>query len=66
VIYKGISESGATVELFLSPEEEEKYGLSAALVADQSTIEAVFEAETIVDIQFNERGRVDTVRVTTE
>jgi len=54
------------VELFLSPEEEEDYGLSAALVADQSTIEAVFRAETIVDIQFNERGRIDSVRVTEE
>jgi len=66
VVYKGISETGGTVELFLTPEQEEAYGLSEQVVAEQVTIDEVFKAETIVDIQFNERGRVDSVRVTAE
>lgn len=63
VIYKGISQSGATVELFLTPMEEEKYGLTPELVAEQVTIDAIFQAETVVEAHFNERGRLDSVEV---
>jgi len=66
VLYKGVSSSGKTVELFLTPEEEEKYGLTEAIVAEKRSIDELFAAETIVEVNFNERGRIDSVQVTAE
>jgi len=63
VIYKGIARSGATAEIFLTEDDEQKYGLSEDLVADVSTIDEIFNREKSVEVEYNERGRVDSVSV---
>lgn len=62
VIYRGVSpQSGRTVELFLTQEQEAQYGLSAADLVDKEAMLEFFNEQNQVDVEFNERGRVDSV-----
>jgi len=62
-IYGGLSASGSTVQVFLTPEQEVKYGINDSHVMSKEELTDLFEKATTVDVEFNERGRVDSVIV---
>jgi len=62
-LYSGISLSGSTVQVFLTPEQEAEFGLNSDHVVSKSDLTEIFEKFDSVDVEFNERGRVDTVVV---
>jgi len=64
VIYKGISASGGTVEVFLPREKADEYDIPDDAIATPEDLDTFFgNANKVVNVQFNERGRVDSVEV---
>jgi len=63
VVYKGISESGKTVDIFLSKQDANRYDIPDSVIADPASIKQLFSAETAVLANFDERGRLDTLTV---
>jgi len=62
-IFKGISESGDTVELFFQDTNTEDITVCDGVLADPASVQQLFKSEQPVDVQFNQRGRVDSVTV---
>lgn len=64
VIYKGISESGSTIEAFVTKEQADTFAIPEKAAMSKDDIASMFaNAETVVDISFDQRGRVDSVVV---
>jgi len=63
VMYKGIGMDGGTVEVFLTPEGEAEYGLSQEHLASKETLKDFLSNAPIVDVEFNQRGRVAAIEV---
>jgi len=61
-VFKGISEGGSTVELWFPESDSEAVGICAAAIADPASVQALFDAESPVSVEFNQRGRVDSVK----
>lgn len=63
VIYRGVSGSGDTVEAFLTQEQAERAGIPDTHILPPATIKALVEESRTVDVNFNQRGRVDSIDV---
>jgi len=61
-LYKGISKSGDTVEAFLNDTQEIEIGIPQSARASKEQVEELFKTLPVVDIQFNQRGRLDTIQ----
>jgi len=57
-LYKGISKSGDTVDVFLTLEQEKLYGISDANVVD---VTDMLEGQELIEIDFNNKGRIDSI-----
>jgi len=62
-IVHGISDSGEGVQLFLNQEQLSEYQITDAVVATPAQLKEIFESCPVVDVEFNQRGRVDSVKV---
>jgi len=54
---------GDAVEVFLTAEQEQQYELTPEHVASKESLKDLFSNSPIVDVEFNQRGRVASVTV---
>jgi len=63
-IYRGVAQDGQPVEVFLNEEQVRKFTIPAeGVVADQKVLAEVFDSAPVVDVEFNQKGRVESVKV---
>jgi len=63
VIFKGVGESGDTVELFFSEAQAKEYNIPDEAIDVDGVKNLFANAPKIIDANFNQRGRVDSIEV---
>jgi len=63
VIYRGISESGDMVEAFLTASQAEEFAIPDSVIASKAQVAELFRDMPAVDVEFNQRGRIDSIKV---
>lgn len=63
VKYTAINSKGEEVAMFFSAEQAEALAIPDAVVVKPAQLEQLFKELPIVDVQFNQRGRVESVDV---
>lgn len=61
--YDGFSETGEPVTAFLNEEQETDLGIPKGAIVQPDQLKELFESLPVVDIQFNQRGRLQTIQV---
>jgi len=61
-LYKGISKGGDTIEVFLNGDQEIEIGVPASARATAQQLEKLFTELPVIDVQFNQRGRLETIK----
>jgi len=62
VILRGVAEDGSTIEAFLSGEQIEQFDVAPTAILKKSEIQRLFQELPAVDIEYNQRGRVVSIR----
>jgi len=60
-IYRGLGKSGVTIELFLNETDKERFEIPASKVMTEEVLNSLFETAPVVDVEFDQRGRVVSV-----
>ncbi|AXH76356.1 MAG: hypothetical protein [Inoviridae sp.] len=65
VVFKGVSRSGEIVEFILNETDAEKFSIPNTAVLSTEILTAMFQDPSIrtLDVEFNNRGRVEKVTV---
>jgi len=63
VIFEGISESGETIKQITSKADADLFGVPPQAVLNAKTLELMFKDSPVVDMQFNQRGRLEDIVV---
>lgn len=62
VIFRGIDETGNTVEAFLPKSRAEEFAISDASIASKQQVKDLFLTLPVCEIEFNQRGQVLALR----
>lgn len=62
VIFRGISQDGQTVEAFLTKAQADEFGIQNSAIMTPAQLKALFEKHPVVEIEFNQRGRVQSMK----
>jgi len=62
VIYRGIDETGSTVEAFLPKARSDEFAISDGNIASKAQIKELFDTLPVCEIEFNQRGQVQALK----
>jgi len=62
-LYKGIDSKGDTIQVFLNADQEVEIGVPQSARATSAQLAEIMKTLPVVDIQFNQQGRLDTIHI---
>jgi len=62
-LYKGFDAKGDTIQVFLNADQEVEIGVPQSARATKEQLVEVMKVLPVVDIQFNQQGRLDTIHI---